>query len=56
MKKLFGLLALGAFAAAAAAPAIACPMGGMASTKSKPITTALGSQPITPKPAASSGG
>ncbi len=55
MKKVLALIAVGAVAAAASTPAMACMFGKMAQTEPAPITTALDSQPITTKPGQSSG-
>ena len=55
MKKVLALLAAGAFAAAVSTSAVACGFGKIAQTSSGPISTALDSQPITPKPETKSG-
>ena len=55
MKKTLAVLAVGAFAVAASTSAFACGYGKVASTKSAPISTAMDSHPITPKPQPKSG-
>ena len=57
LKKLLAITAVGLFAASMATSAIACEgMGKVAQDASGPITTALDTQPITPKPTTKSGG
>ena len=57
MKKLLAITAVGLFAASMATSAIACEgMGKVAQDASGPITTALDTQPITPKPTTKTGG
>lgn len=57
MKKLLALTAAGLFAASMATSAMACEgMGKVAQDETGPITTALDTQPITPKPTTTKSG
>ncbi len=56
MKKTLAIVLAGAFAASISTSALACMAGKMAESKPAPITTALDSQPITPKPETKSDG
>ena len=55
MKKALALIAVGAFTVAVSTSAMACGFGKIAKTSLSPITTALDSHPITPKPQTKSG-
>ena len=55
MKKVLALIVASAFTGAVSTSAMACVSGKIAKTSFSPITTALDSQPITPKPQTKSG-